>query len=641
MTPSTATPARTPPKAESCVAVLAGFGAGEAEELTQALGALPDAVRFAGSAAEAVDLADAGDVAVLCLGAGLGGTAARDLLEELARRSSYRGLSIVLAAGEDLELFADLVSADRLYYMTPSPPSPPAVAGIVRSALERFRAAHAADGGRDESHNLSTHRVLQQIEGVARQASLEQVMTAAGEAAAELVVAEKAAVLAYDPASETLWQRGAGGAERRESAAAGLVSYVVRTGDAVVVDRLGDDPRYEAEADNESGPEDERFVAVPVADGARVWGVLVALRTAEQPAWSDGDQALLQLFADHLAPILGLFLRRRELEAEAHEEHGVFGRVAGRLFREEALEEYLQGYEGKGRPLQMVPGWTGGAYLLLLLILAAGLVFSLVGRVSEYARGPAVVYREGRTDVTATVAGNLVSVEVRPGERVEAGQLLARLYGVQEAAELERIRREFEIGLVQRLRDPADSTTERSLGALRAQKTLAERRLEERSVRAPHAGTVGDVRVQPGQHLTPGQSILTLDRPTARLGVVVLIGGQSRPLIRPGQSVRLEIDGYSYAYQHLKVKAVGEDAIGPTEARRFLGPGIGDAVQVQGSVVLVTADLPSATFESDGRRYDYHEGILGTAEIRVRDEPLLLALVPGLRALGSRGDGDE
>ena len=90
---------------------------------------------------------------------------------------------------------------------------------------------------------------------------------------------------------------------------------------------------------------------------------------------------------------------------------------------------------------------------------------------------------------------------------------------------------------------------------------------------------------------------------------------------------------------HLKaltVESIGDEVVGPAEAKRFLGPGIGDAVPLTGSVVFVTARLPAPSFEADGRTYAYHDGILGTAEVRVRSEKVLFALVPALRALWSR-----
>ena len=97
--------------------------------------------------------------------------------------------------------------------------------------------------------------------------------------------------------------------------------------------------------------------------------------------------------------------------------------------------------------------------------------------------------------------------------------------------------------------------------------------------------------------------------------------------------LRLELDGYRYQYRALTIDQVGEEVVGPAEVKRYLGPDIGDAVAVSGPVVLVQAHLPSATFTMDGRALRYHDGMSGRADARVRSERIVLALVPGLRAL--------
>ena len=50
-----------------------------------------------------------------------------------------------------------------------------------------------------------------------------------------------------------------------------------------------------------------------------------------------------------------------------------------------------------------------------------------------------------------------------------------------------------------------------------------------------------------------------------------------------------------------------------------------------GGKVLVTAKLPTASFVSEGRPYGYFDGLTGTAEIRVRREPIIVTLIPALR----------
>jgi membrane fusion protein (multidrug efflux system) len=222
---------------------------------------------------------------------------------------------------------------------------------------------------------------------------------------------------------------------------------------------------------------------------------------------------------------------------------------------------------------------------------------------------------------------------------VKAGQVLARLYESQEAAELAQIEQEFTLQLINRLRDPNDASAEQALLSLRTQRELARSRLQERTLRAPQSGRVSDVRVRPGQYLQPGQLAVSIGHEEARPTLVVLVPGQYRPSIKPGLPIRLEIAGYKYAYQKLAVESVSDEVIGPTEARRYLGPEIADSVAIDGPVAIVKARLPAAEFTADGKTYRYHNGMHGTAEVQVRSERLLLTLVPGLKAL-FHGKGD-
>jgi hypothetical protein len=104
-------------------------------------------------------------------------------------------------------------------------------------------------------------------------------------------------------------------------------------------------------------------------------------------------------------------------------------------------------------------------------------------------------------------------------------------------------------------------------------------------------------------------------------------------MLKRGLPLRLELNGYRYSYQLLEVQEVGEDVIGPAEARRYLGDAIADSVELTGPVVPVSLRLPSGTFVADGQRRAYHDGLWGTAEVRVRSEPAIVALVPALKAL--------
>jgi membrane fusion protein (multidrug efflux system) len=253
-----------------------------------------------------------------------------------------------------------------------------------------------------------------------------------------------------------------------------------------------------------------------------------------------------------------------------------------------------------------------------------------------------VVRLGGRSDLTATADGTVSQVAVAPGERVEAGRLLVRFYGAREAAELARIDHEFELQLINRLRDPSDAGPQQALISLRAERELARSNLAEREVRAPVAGVVSDIPVRVGQHIAPGQSLLSITRGQSRPEVVAFLPGEDRPMLKRGMPLRLELQGYRYAYQHLVVDSVGDEVLGPAEARRYLGNEIADAVQFAGPVVKVEAHLISGTFESEGKVRRYHDGMLARAEVRIRSERVLVALIPALKAFfETKGGGAD
>jgi membrane fusion protein (multidrug efflux system) len=172
------------------------------------------------------------------------------------------------------------------------------------------------------------------------------------------------------------------------------------------------------------------------------------------------------------------------------------------IYRQEALDHHTQVRE-EGDILHISPAWTEWVYWLLLGILCIGALYCVVGTVDEYAAGPAVVQMEGKVDLTSPGAGLVSTVLVKNGQSVQAGQELVTLVSVEEAATLARLRQEFELQLVRYLKDPSDGAARQALTSLRAEQELAQARLGARALRAPSAGIVTDVRVQPGQYLSP------------------------------------------------------------------------------------------------------------------------------------------
>lgn len=304
------------------------------------------------------------------------------------------------------------------------------------------------------------------------------------------------------------------------------------------------------------------------------------------------------------------------------------------LFRAIAVDHHANGEQAtKGDVLRISPSWTRWAYWLVLLTTIASVVFAAVVRLPQYATGPALVRIDGRTNIVARVPALVSKVEVRPGQRVEPGQLLVSFDVTEQEAELARTQREFDLLLLRVLREPTDQAARQALSALRAQRELAQARVDERAIRASTAGIVSDVRITAGRHLQTGEAVLSIVRDDARFFVEAMLPGHARPLIRPGSRLRLELTGYRCQYSDLVVTSVGDEVVGPTEVRRALTSQLGDAVQLSGPIVLVEAKLPAPTFVVDGNQVRFFEGMQGTADVVVRSESLLVTLVPALKVL--------
>jgi multidrug resistance efflux pump len=172
-----------------------------------------------------------------------------------------------------------------------------------------------------------------------------------------------------------------------------------------------------------------------------------------------------------------------------------------------------------------------------------------------------------------------------------------------------------------------------ALTALQAEQELAQARLAARSLRAPVAGVVGDLRIQPGQFLPAGSRVAALVGDDAPVYLLAFLPGYYRPYLRPGMSLRVELSGFRHDYREVPIESVGDEIIGPGELKRYLGPDLEGAIQVEGPIVLVRARLPSRTFMRHGRELGFFEGMPAHAEVAVRAEPIVLTLIPGLKAL--------
>lgn len=162
-------------------------------------------------------------------------------------------------------------------------------------------------------------------------------------------------------------------------------------------------------------------------------------------------------------------------------------------------------------------------------------------------------------DLTVEAPGILREVAFAPNTQVEAGQLLIRLDDVVQRADLEAARTQLELEQAnltrqQELQSRGVATsatleaTQAAFRAAEAQVARAEAVLEQRSVTAPFAGTIGLLRVDPGQYLQPGTIIATLqDLDTMR--VDFSLPEQNLTDIFIGQTLHLRSDELAQTFE--------------------------------------------------------------------------------------------
>lgn len=314
-----------------------------------------------------------------------------------------------------------------------------------------------------------------------------------------------------------------------------------------------------------------------------------------------------------------------EAEAEGEPRVGVF--------RKAAVDAMKAPRRAVGDIVRISPRWLRLSYWVVVLALVSVVTLALTARVNEFSRGPAVIVASDKVAMTAPLAGVVSRVPVRVGDVVTAGTVVVQFADASERAELERIDAQFEQQLARTLIDRADRVARDSLVSLKAARAAASTRLDERQVRAPVEGRVVDIRVRPGDYAEAGALLVTLASQRARFQVLALLPGPSRPDLTVGMPLRLELEGFPFEYQTLRVASVGGQVIGPAEARRTLGLAASDSFELTGTLAVVTAELESDSFQRGDERVEYADGMAARAEVPLRQVRLIYLLAPWLRRL--------
>jgi membrane fusion protein (multidrug efflux system) len=533
------------------------------------------------------------DAAVVVLGPLLPPADARAFLARfLDEYPESPAIHIVLAAGETPEAFQEFVNRDRIFYLSRTNLANDQLRALLRGAIRRFQVGLEKTGVVRHADDLSSDGPLDFCIRLSAQQDLANAAGLLVETVRTFLGADRAQCLLYNPDREVLTPPGAERDDQRmETAAAGLVGYVARTGQSIRLERAGNDPRYDAEADDPEGNWAAHYLAAPVwGTGSTIVAVVSAMRDRGSP-FSSADARIMDLLVSSAAPTFTAMLWQMRVESLLRSRARAEGSVD--LFRQEALEYHNASWDERGEVLQAPPPWLRRTHWISIALLLAGLAYVTMARVNEAVSGQAVIRARSKIAVTANTAGLVRSVEVSSGDRVLVGDLLIRLFETAEASAIERFRDQ---------------------------------------VRAPAGGAIQDIRVRPGQQVTQGDQVASIVDEQAGYELIALLPGSYAPQIQPGMLCVVKLTGYPDSRQSVDIDWVGSEILSARDAARYAGLE-GAASGGANPVVIVRSTPLPVRFRSGGRAYPFRDGMVGEAEVTVRSEPMLVNLIPGLKDL--------
>ncbi len=441
---------------------------------------------------------------------------------------------------------------------------------------------------------------------------------------AQLIDADRARCLYVDAEAATLaYEADEPGDDFEVEGLLGLAGEALRRGVCLAVERAGDAPQYCAAVDDLGLGPKARLLVQPVHGAEELHAVWIAARDGRGAPFDARERAIAADFAAACGPLLDALSWGLEAQPVASE---------ASVFRPEAIDAHRRRRD-RGHVVRVHSPWVNIVYWIIVAFFAAAAVYLCVGRVGEYASGVAVVVADERSDALAELSGVLEAVVVEPGERVQAGQVVAQLRDEGARAELAALQHQFDRRLIERLMDPRDAVAGQALVELSARREQAERAVERHSIRAPRSGVAGEVLLRSGATVAAGAPILSVVAADPEMSVLAAIPAARRPLIELGDRARVSLAGHRGVRLELPIVEVGDEALGPGAAARRLGSLLGDAVPITTAVVFVRVALPSEGFVIDGVTHRFHHGMAATVDIEVRSESLLISLFPGLERI--------
>lgn len=207
------------------------------------------------------------------------------------------------------------------------------------------------------------------------------------------------------------------------------------------------------------------------------------------------------------------------------------------------------------------------------------------GEIEQTLSANGTLHARQETVVRAKVAGEILSVAVREGEYVSAGQTLAKIDDIEYQARLDDRQAALAAGQAQaalaestrskneELRQKnflsdlaydnaqsAASVAQAQLQSLQAQLTLAEKALHDTVVRAPISGWIAERAIERGDKTPPDGKLFTIVD-LSRLEMKALVPAHAVAQVAIGQPFTATVEGYATQQFKGRIARIGAQAL--------------------------------------------------------------------------------
>ncbi len=209
------------------------------------------------------------------------------------------------------------------------------------------------------------------------------------------------------------------------------------------------------------------------------------------------------------------------------------------------------GEKGKGGPGGA--GGPGGGQPTAVNIFVTGFA-----TLDNAVTSPGTVFPNEEVQLMSEAAGRLVTLNIKEGSRVAAGQVIAKIRDTDLQAQLKKIHFQIELAKqtdarqkklleINAISREEYEITSNTLNTLAADKEFLETSIEKTVLKAPFAGKISFKNVSQGAYVTSATSLATLVQ-TNPVKIDFTIPEKYSTQIRLGSSVKFEVEGQTNSY---------------------------------------------------------------------------------------------